>query len=621
VSGRDGVEPPTEIKRHRLAAGADGFADAEIVEEMFSGLRDDTALERGTLLCAPHVSALRFLAVAEEKIAANVTKGWAFEGELPAWPIRASPYGIVDESERAGKPKFRLTIDLSWPPPGALPSEYGCVESFNDSMDTAGWPANKLMRVSQVAEAAAILRLHGGPVSLWGLDGKSYYRVIGRQRSQHWRNAMAVDGGFQVDERCCFGSKADAVKCSRVSNFLAFNIQRELDAFDAAHPPVDPAVIGWLDRRRLAAEAAGFEGADALRFTRLYACGIYIDDAGGASIDDLLYDTAGRPVVSGGVHMRRAQRHFEIARATFEWFGFTSEPSKEQPPCTRAVMLGVELDVLEGWMRLDGAKRSRYCKRVQAALDAPSLRRRELIQLLGRLQFAATCYPRGRQWLCAAWRLSRTHMRTKTDVLILTRHVRADLRRWIEMLELDDALAPGVPLACVDVARAADAPGVGVMYADASGVEYGWAAWTLVGNEVLMVHAPWSQAELVLGIAEKELFASSAGLLTLASWGGWRNVVNYTDNMVALSAMRSSAPSTPRLQELVRARGEAMRLGGLREAAERVGSKSNLWADLGSRGRVDDVRRQAIALGFSFRCVPVLAEWASPSWLLDFAER
>ena len=158
------------------------------------------------------------------------------------------------------------------------------------------------------------------------------------------------------------------------------------------------------------------------------------------------------------------------------------------------------------------------------------------------------------------------------------------------------------------------------MYADASGVEYGWAAWTLVDNVVLMVHAPWSDAELELGIAEKELFASSAGLLALAAWGGWRNVVNYTDNTVALSAMRSSAPGTARLQELVRARGDAMRQAGLREAAERIGSKSNLWADLGSRGQVNTVRRQAVALGYSFRCVPVLAEWASPSWLLDIEQ-
>ena len=63
-----------------------------------------------------------------------------------------------------------------------------------------------------------------------------------------------------------------------------------------------------------------------------------------------------------------------------------------------------------------------------------------------------------------------------------------------------------------------------------------------------------------------------------------------------------------------------MRANGVREAAERVGSKSNLWADLGSRGRSDEVVRQAAALGWSVRRVPAAEEWATPAWLLELPE-
>ena len=107
---------------------------------------------------------------------AGVDAGWAHEhAELPFWPLRCDPYSVVDESERAGKPKFRLTNDHSWPPPhaldGTLLDEGGrWAPSLNHSMDRAAWPEVKYMRVAQMAEAAAILQSSGARVRVvrWG---------------------------------------------------------------------------------------------------------------------------------------------------------------------------------------------------------------------------------------------------------------------------------------------------------------------------------------------------------------------------------------------------------------------------------------------------------------------
>ena len=64
-----------------------------------------------------------------------------------------------DESERAGKPKFRLTIDLSWPHLGMMLAPDGStIDSVNDGIDRSSWPANRLVRVSEYAEAAAGLQ-------------------------------------------------------------------------------------------------------------------------------------------------------------------------------------------------------------------------------------------------------------------------------------------------------------------------------------------------------------------------------------------------------------------------------------------------------------------------------
>ena len=90
----------------------------------------------------------------------------------------------------------------------------GFVDSLNGAMDRSRWPSGRLARVSEVAEAAAIMRVAGAPVRLWSLDCEAFYKQMGRQNAQLWRVAMMRESGVQVDSRCCFGSAADAAKCS-----------------------------------------------------------------------------------------------------------------------------------------------------------------------------------------------------------------------------------------------------------------------------------------------------------------------------------------------------------------------------------------------------------------------
>jgi hypothetical protein len=107
---------------HESATGT--FADNGIVSEMLNGVSDDVESPRGSLLCAPHLGALRFFSEADSRLRTNLTEGWAAVHEdVPFWPIRCDPYSVVDESERAGKPKFRLTNDHSWPPPGLVSAD------------------------------------------------------------------------------------------------------------------------------------------------------------------------------------------------------------------------------------------------------------------------------------------------------------------------------------------------------------------------------------------------------------------------------------------------------------------------------------------------------------------
>ena len=621
-SGRDGVLPPgpmgDEAVRESIRAAAVGFADKAIISEILGGIRDDSTATRGTLLCAPHAGALKLYQQAREKLLKTEQKGWGTGGwELPCWPLRASPYSIVDESERNnGVPKFRLTNDLSWPHAGMVEDgEGGFVESVNGSMERGQWPKNCLPRAAKTGEAAAILMASGTQVRVWGFDGEAYYRSFGRQRAELWRNAIAMAEGFQLDERCCFGSAADASKCSRASNLLVHAMRRALREADAAHPTRDPTVIAWLKERRQAAVESGCSPEEIEeRFLALHYISIYIDDGTAASIDDLLFDASGEPVTRDGVQLRRAQLHFETTIGVLESLGHASSKAKEQPPSSKVDSLGLEINLQEGIMRILGLRREAYAAKVDKLVDSECVERSELISVLSKLLFAASCYPAGRPWLNAAWRAARAQFRLGGDRVLLSSKAKGGLKRWASTLRGE--MAYGVPLAH-GAFPAFGTDKCGAIYADASGKQ-GWSAWTAVDDEIVICSGEWTAEELAdesFIIAEKELLASTLGLVALAPEADLKFVYSFTDNTNAEGAMRRLAPKTARMQEMVAARSAWMRERGVFESAERITTDRNLWADLGSRMAVAEVKRQAAALGKSVRHVQVPAAWRSTTRL------
>ena len=602
----------TDAVREAILHASVGFADKAIVSEIRQGITDDAMCARGSLLCAPHAGALKLYAQAREKLTKNEQQGWACGGfELPCWPIRASPYSVVDESTRAGEPKYRLTNDLSWPHAGMILDDDGTpVESINGSMARERWPRNSLPRAAMTGEAAAILQTSGAPVKLWGLDGEAYYRRFGRQRSELWRNAIAMLEGFQLDERCCFGSAADATKCSRASNLVAHAVRRALQQFDAEHPSRDASVIAWQHAREQLAHAGGFDAAETrLRFTALHAFSVYIDDGTAASINDLLFNTEGDAIMRDGVQLRRAQLHFETAVRALESLGHKSSSRKEQPPSDSVESLGLEIDVAADRMRILPDRLEAYARKVEQLLAAATCERDELISVLSKLLFAASCYPAGRPWLNAAWRVARASFNLSNNSLVpLSNRARDGLVKWLSVLR--GGMGEGIPLAHGAFPSFGEAH-VGAIYADASGNE-GWSAWTVHGDELLLCHGTWTTAERgddSFIIAEKELLASTLGLVSFGRAAGMRYVYSFTDNVVAMAAMRRKTPRSERMQRMCEARDQWMHQHGILEVAERITTKANLWADMGSRSAAPDVIRQAEQLGLRWRIVEVPRGW------------
>ena len=407
--------PLTDLRLDRIADLAEGYADQEIIREMIVGFSDDAVgVESHSVLSPPHLGALKYIAQAKEKIAQDVRMGWSqVEASLPFWPIRSNPYSIVRE-EREARVKYRMTVDLSWP----QPSSGGEAVSVNDSIDRERWVQVKLMKISQLAEAVGILMTAGVPVLLWAFDCQAYYRKTGRQRGEVWRNCVVTSEGFVVDEREQFGDASAAVKCCRQSSFLAWLVAKALRQVDIQFPPRDERVREWLKGRRRERQGA------AAGESEVGVCGIYVDDGGGASIDDALYDVEGAAVVKAGpdarghegahrgASMRRAEAHFAAAVRAVNETGHSSEVSKEVPPCAKAVVLGMELDVEgKGRMRLSAWMRVRYAERASSVRALKVCGGDEFESLLHRLLFAACAMPMGRQFLNPLFRVARAQFR------------------------------------------------------------------------------------------------------------------------------------------------------------------------------------------------------------------
>ena len=160
---------------------------------------------------------------------------------------------MVDESERAGKPKFRITIDLSWPHPGMIEG----VTSVNDASDRSEWPQARMVRVRDIAEAAGIMVSSGVPVKMWCMDAVAFYRRYGRRSHQIGRQMMVTSSGkWLLDKRPQFGGAAVADKLGiRAANLNAHHILRRIQEFDELHPPTDEKLTRWLTLRRCAAMA------------------------------------------------------------------------------------------------------------------------------------------------------------------------------------------------------------------------------------------------------------------------------------------------------------------------------------------------------------------------------
>ena len=554
-----------------------GFPDLEIVSFECHGFKDRSSMPLETMLAPPNISALEAAAVFAQEMEKSHSAGFISDFFLfcPTWPFVGDPITIAWR-----KDKPRLCWDKSGPRcPFFTP--------FNHSLTLSELPIVCYVSIACLSRDAAILSSSGAEVKLWGGDLEKFYRRSGRQHSDIWKQGVISPQGCSIDHRCQFG---DADQCNQ-QNRHAFHgiwiLRRLIACLDDLFLSRCPTVLRFISSRKS-------EGCDAL----LGVVFSFFDDVHGASINDQIFSPDSSPLAdSDGQLIFRAYLHFSAMLSVFSSMGHSFGEDKLQPPSFTLTLLGALMRMREKHVVVHPDKRPLYVAELLEAENATSMCRDTLNSLAHKLIYCSSIIVRMRPWLFPIFRC--LYARTRTSRSLLTLEARTALRRC--RLALETADDHPLPFAAVD-AFPLSGDDLTALYADAAGdgEAPGWGFWWVVGTTLFFSFGTWSEAQLRLPIHALELWASTAGLMTL------RLVVNrcestyvleYTDNAASEFVADSQQSRCRFLQQLLLARSDFFDASGVCSLPQRVSSAHNLWADWLSRGEIARVIANAIRLG------------------------
>ena len=290
--------------------------------------------------------------------------------------------------------------------------------------------------------------------------------------------------------------------------------------------------------------------------------------------------------------------------------GVPVSQKKLDGPTTCLVFLGVELDTVALELRLPGDKLSRLRHIIAAWRGKKSCTKRELLSLIGHLQYACKVVRYGRTFLRRMINLS-TAVKELHHHIRLNASFRSDLQWWASFLLIWN----GVSMMLVPSRTRYEA----VVTSDASG-SWGCGAYTSEGE---WFQFRWPPAWASIHITVKELLPV---VLSCAIWGrGWKGktVKCLCDNAAVVAIINSGRSTDNRAMHLMRCLSFFLAHNGTNVFAEHLPGKDNVAADALSRNNLPLFRqqvRQAAQLPTILPQELVLAlvthqpDWTSQKW-------
>ena len=210
------------------------------------------------------------------------------------------------------------------------------------------------------------------------------------------------------------------------------------------------------------------------------------------------------------------------------YLGVPIAQKKTEGPATKLVFLGIEIDTVEGVMRLPSEKLQRLQLEIQRWMERKSTTKRELLSLIGQLQHACCVVRPGRSFLRRMIALSTVPKELHHRVR-LSKEFRSDLRWWGMFIAEWNGVGMLSSVVCANPCA--------VVTSDASG-SWGCGAFSNSGE---WFQVEWPTCWQALHITVKELLPI---VMATALWGQrWcgKTVLFRCDNAAVVAIVRSGS--------------------------------------------------------------------------------
>jgi hypothetical protein len=300
------------------------------------------------------------------------------------------------------------------------------------------------------------------------------------------------------------------------------------------------------------ASAVSSEICEILRHRGVEKCSVFVDD-----------------IIIIGDNKQACEAALQTALRTCRELGFPVAPGKVVHPTQRADYLGVEIDTVTGELRISTERQQQLLQKVQSALKAGRLHKKETQRLLGKLNWCASVMPGARAYMRRLWYyLATLPSRGRHR---LTKGCTQDLEWWLD--KLTNPTWRGSRYWPAD-----DMLPILIMKSDASGhIGCGYH----IGEQV-RTHV-WTPVQLANSIAWKELYPV---LLACKEFGSqWQGKIIRTgiDNAGVVYMINSGGAATANCSHLLRQIADLEAQFDFTVIASWVPREFNVAADTASR--------------------------------------
>ena len=246
-------------------------------------------------------------------------------------------------------------------------------------------------------------------------------------------------------------------------------------------------------------------------------------------------------LVIGNPESTECMANVALVLTTFDHLGIPAAMDKLEGPCSVLTFLGIELDTVQGIIRLPAQKLQELRHEIATWVGKKSCWKRDLESLVGKLQHASKVVKPGRTFLRRMFELLRGVVK-KHHHIRLNHAFRLDLMRWHTFLEAWNGKA---------MMRTQDqwSPAVEV-FTDASGEVGCGALWGTHWLQLKWANMPnWRNTP----ITQKEVLPA---VLACAVWGHrWKakQVQLYCDNEAAVAVLNTGYSHDSLIMHLLRA--------------------------------------------------------------------